>query len=88
MSTPGANPFPEAEYSDEGRRAKYQGIGMVSIFVDAHGYPQNPQVLRSPGMGLDEKAQEDVRRYRFKPAMKDGRPVPVIITVEVDFRLY
>jgi len=40
------------------------------------------------GMGLDEKALEAVRRYRFKPAMKDGRPVAVIMTVEVDFRLY
>ena len=79
---------PEAEFSDEARRAKYQGICMVSIIVDTHGYPQNPRVVRSVGMGLDEKALEAVRRYRFKPAMKDGRPVAVIMTVQVDFRLY
>ena len=79
---------PEAEFSDEARRAKYQGICMIAIIVDTHGYPQNPRVVRSLGMGLDEKALSAVRRYRFKPAMKDGRPVAAMITVEVDFRLY
>jgi protein TonB len=44
--------------------------------------------MQALGMGLDEKALEAVRRYRFKPAMKDGRPVPVRITVEVDFRMF
>jgi outer membrane biosynthesis protein TonB len=45
-------------------------------------------VVRSLGMGLDEKALEAVSRYRFKPALKNGKPVPAIITVEVNFRLY
>jgi len=79
---------PEAEFSDEARRSKYQGICMISIIVDARGYPQNPKVIRSLGMGLDEKALEAVQRYRFKPAMKDGKPVASTISVEVDFRLY
>jgi periplasmic protein TonB len=79
---------PEAEFSDEARRSKYQGICMISIIVDAHGYPQNPRVLQSLGMGLDEKALDAVGRYRFKPALKDGRPVPVRIAVAVNFRLY
>ena len=61
---------------------------MISIIVDSRGYPQSPRVVRSLGMGLDEKALDAVRRYRFKPAMKDGKPVPVMITVEVNFRLY
>jgi TonB family protein len=79
----------EAEFSDEARRAKYQGICLISIIVDAQGNPQNPRVVRALGMGLDEKALEAVRKYKFKPAMKDGKtPVPVMITVEVDFRLY
>jgi protein TonB len=79
---------PEAEFSDEACRNKYQGVCMISVIVDAHGYPQNPRVARSLGMGLDEKALEAVQRYRFKPAMKDGKPVPVMILVEVNFRLY
>lgn len=79
----------EAEFSDEARRAKYQGVCLVALIVDAQGMPQNVHVIRPLGMGLDEKAIEAVRKYRFKPAMKDGKtPVPVPITVEVNFRLY
>jgi TonB family protein len=79
----------EAEFSDEARRAKYQGVCIVSLIVDAQGNPQNPRVVRPLGMGLDEKALEAVRKYKFKPAMKDGKtPVPVMINVEINFRLY
>ena len=80
---------PEAEFSDEARRAKYQGVCLISLIVDTQGNPQNPRVIRALGMGLDEKALEAVRKYKFKPAMKEGRtPVPVMITIEVNFRLY
>ncbi|MDR3736991.1 MAG: energy transducer TonB [Acidobacteriaceae bacterium] len=79
---------PEAEFSDEARRAKYQGICVISVIVDAHGNPQDPRVVRTLGMGLDEKALEAVRKYKFKPAMKGNQPVPVRINVEVNFRLY
>lgn len=79
---------PEAEFSDEARRAKYQGVCMISVIIDAHGNPQNARVLRSLGMGLDEKALEAVRKYRFKPALRQGRPVAVLITVAVNFRLF
>lgn len=79
---------PEAEFSDEARRQRYQGVCLISLIVDARGNPQNPRVMQALGMGLDEKALEAVRRYRFKPATKDGRPVPVRITVEVDFRMF
>jgi TonB family protein len=79
----------EAEFSDEARRAKYQGVCLVALIVDAQGNPQNIHVVRSLGMGLDEKAMEAVRKYKFKPALKDGRtPVAVYATVEVDFHLY
>jgi TonB family protein len=79
---------PEAEFSDEARRNKHQGVCMIAIIVDARGYPQNPRVIQSLGMGLDEKALEAVLKYRFKPAMKDGRPVASMISVAVDFRLF
>ena len=79
---------PEAEFSDEARRQKYQGICMISLIVDAHGNPRNARVVRPIGMGLDEKALQAVQLYRFKPAMKDGHPVPVAITVAVNFRLF
>jgi len=79
---------PEAELSDEARRAKYQGVCMVGLIVDVKGNPRNVHILRSLGMGLDEKAMEAVRKYKFKPAMRDGKtPVPVYVNVEVPFRL-
>jgi TonB family protein len=89
VSTPVLIHSVEAEFSDEARRAKYQGVCLVSIIVDRNGVPQNPRVVRPLGMGLDEKALEAIKQYRFKPAMKDGKTaVPVMINVEIDFRLY
>lgn len=79
---------PTAEFSDEARRQRFQGACIVSIIVDAHGNPQNLRVIRSLGMGLDEKALDAVQKYRFKPAMKDGKPVASYVSVEVDFHLY
>jgi TonB family protein len=78
----------QVEFSDEARRAKYQGICLLSLIVDTNGMPQNVHVERPLGYGLSEKAVEAVHKYRFKPAMKDGMPVPVIIHVEINFRLY
>ena len=79
---------PDAEFSDEARRAKYQGVCEISVIIDAQGNPQSPRVVRPLGMGLDEKALAAVMRYRFKPAKKDGRPVAARIAVMVNFRLY
>ena len=79
---------PEAEFSDEARRNKFQGVCMISVIIDAHGNPWNPRVIRPLGMGLDEKALEAVRKYRFKPAMKNGKPVASRIAVAVNFRLF
>jgi TonB family protein len=79
---------PEAEFSDDARRQKYQGACTISVIIDAQGNPQNPRVIQPLGMGLDEKALAAVMRYRFKAAKKDGKPVAVRISVIVNFRLY
>ena len=80
---------PEAAYSDEARRKKIQGVCLVGLIVDAQGNPQNVHVVRTLGMGLDEKAVEAVRRYKFKPATSDGvTPMSMYVNVEVNFRLY
>lgn len=80
---------PEAHYSDPARRKRISGICLISMIVDAQGMPQNPRVVRTIGYGLDEKALEAVTHYRFKPALKAGfEPVPVILAIEVNFRLY
>jgi periplasmic protein TonB len=79
---------PDPEFSDEARRAKYQGVCVVSLIVDAQGNPQRVQVVRHLGMGLDEKAVEAVKQYRFKAATLQGKPVPVEVNIEVNFRIY
>ena len=78
----------EAHFTDAARRAKYQGTCLISLIVDRNGLPQNTRVLKTLDYGLDQNATAAVSRYRFKPAMKNGEPVPVMITVEVNFKLY
>jgi protein TonB len=79
---------PDPEFSDEARRAKFQGICVVSLVVDAQGNPQRVQVVRHLGMGLDQKAVDAVNQYRFRPATFQGKPVPVEVNIEVTFRIY
>ncbi|MGD0973370.1 MAG: energy transducer TonB [Candidatus Korobacteraceae bacterium] len=88
VSAPRALDAPDPEYSEEARKAKYQGTVVLWMVVDPNGAPQQVRVTRKLGMGLDEKAIEAVRKWKFEPAMKDGKPVAVQISVEVNFRLY
>ena len=77
----------EPEYSEEARKAKFQGTVLLYIEVNDRGLPQNPRIIRALGMGLDEKAIEAVMKWRFQPGRKDGKPVTVAAQVEVNFRL-
>ncbi|HWX53194.1 MAG TPA: energy transducer TonB [Verrucomicrobiae bacterium] len=79
---------PEPEFSEEARKAKYQGVVVLEVIVGTDGRVHNPRVVRSLGMGLDEKAREGVLTWKFDPATKDGRPVAVQMNVEVAFNLY
>jgi TonB family protein len=88
VSAPRALSTPDPEYSEEARKAKYQGTVILWLIVDSAGQPKDIKIARSLGMGLDEKAVEAVRHWKFEPAMKDGHPVAVQINVEVNFRLY
>lgn len=88
VSAPHAIYDPDPEYSEEARNAKYQGTVVLWVVVGADGKARDIRVQRSLGMGLDEKAIEAVRRWKFEPAMKDGQPVAVQVNIEVNFRLY
>jgi periplasmic protein TonB len=79
---------PDPEYSEEARKAKYQGTCVLYLVVGPDGRPRDIRVQRTLGLGLDEKAIEAVKTWRFDPALKDGKPVAVAINVEVSFRLY
>ena len=77
----------EPEYSEEARKAKYQGTVVLAIQVGEDGRAHNIRVIRSLGLGLDEKAIEAVRQWRFNPGMCNGQAVDVKASVEVNFRL-
>jgi TonB family protein len=76
------------EYSAEAKAAKFNGIVLVNLIVDEKGMPQNVHVVRGVGNGLDEKAVESVKKYRFRPAREAGKPVPVMLNVEVNFQIF
>jgi TonB family protein len=79
---------PEPEYTAEAKKAKFMGVVTVSIIVDKNGIPQNVHVTRGVGMGLDEKAVEAVKLYKFKPGMENDRPVAVYMNIEVNFEIF
>ena len=77
----------EPEYTDEARRAKIQGTVVLHIEVDTRGQAQNITVRQSLGLGLDERAIEAVRRWRFRPGYRNGEPWVTAAMVQVNFRL-
>ena len=77
----------EPEYSEVARAAKYQGTVTLQVEVGPDGLAHNVQVVRSLGMGLDQKAIDAVSRWQFQPGTKDGQPVTVLANIEVNFRL-
>jgi len=87
ISAPQALATPDPEYTEEARNAKTQGMCVLRLIVDDQGNPRDIRVVRGLGFGLDAKAIDAVKQWRFQPAMKDGRPVSVLISVEVGFHL-
>ena len=79
----------DPEFSEEARKAKFQGLCVLTIIVEADGTPSNIRIRGGLGMGLDEKAIEAVKKWRFRPSMKNGHPVRYgPVEVDVDFHLY
>ena len=77
----------DPEFSEEARRAKHQGVVVLTIEVDYSGHVRNVKVRQSLGMGLDEKAIEAVSHWRFRPGILDGKPVTTEAVVQVNFQL-
>jgi TonB family protein len=76
------------DYTAEARAKKFNGNVQVYLWIDPNGNPSHVRVVRGVGMGLDEKAVEAVRQYKFKPAMQDGKPVKVDMYIDVNFSLF
>lgn len=79
---------PEPEFSDEARKAKFSGTVVLGVIVGTDGRTHDIRVVQSLGMGLDEKAIEAIRQWRFEPSRKDGIAVAVLVDIEVNFHLY
>jgi TonB family protein len=75
------------EFSQQARKAKFSGNVEVYLWVEKDGHPSHVRVVKGVGMGLDEKAVESVRQYKFKPATLDGKPVTVDLYVDVNFQM-
>jgi len=88
ITPPRAIYAPNPEYTDKARRAKVNGIVIVSLIVTPEGNARDVQVIQSLTPDLDKKAVEAVSKWKFKPATKDGQPVAVQIKAEASFRLY
>jgi TonB family protein len=77
-----------ALYTEAARKAKVQGTCVVSVVVDRHGMPQDPHVIKCLDYGLGQSAIDAISKYRFRPAIKEGEPVPIRINFEINIRLY
>ena len=76
-----------AQFSDEARTERIQGVVLITTIVDEQGMPTDIRVVRGLGHGLDENAVAAVSQYRFRPATFDGKPIAVRITIEISFHL-
>jgi protein TonB len=77
----------DPEYSEEARKARYQGVVVLQAVVRKDGRVDVLQLVRSLGFGLDQNAIEALKQWRFRPAMKDGRPIDFALNVEVRFNI-
>lgn len=88
VTAPRAIYTPEPEFSEEARKTKYQGTVVLRLIVGTDGRPRDIGIVQSLGMGLDEKAIEALRLWRFEPGRKAGVAVAVLVNIEVNFHLY
>jgi TonB family protein len=80
--------MPDPEYSEEARRAHYQGSVVLNLTVAPDGTVKEVCLDQVLGMGLDEKAVAAVRSWKFEPATENSVPVAVRTSAETEFRLY
>jgi TonB family protein len=76
-----------AVYTEEAKRSRIQGVVRLALFVDENGKAQGIRVEHALDSGLDQEAIKAVRGWRFRPGERDGRPVRVMVHVEITFSL-
>jgi protein TonB len=75
------------DYTDEARRRGIEGDVLIEIVVRRDGSVGNVRLLQGLGAGLDQRAMDAVRQWRFRPAERFGTPVDVMVEVAVEFKL-
>jgi TonB family protein len=88
INAPRAIKSPDSDYDEIARSLKLAGELRLSLVVDESGKPQRILITRPLGAGMDERAVDAVRHWAFEPATRDGKPVPVALSVDISFRLY
>jgi TonB family protein len=79
--------MPGPQYTQEALDAKAEGVVLLSATIGIDGTPAEIHVVSGLGRGLDEKAVEALRQWRFNPGLRNGKPIPVQATIEIKFRL-
>lgn len=79
---------PEVDYTEQAREAKLEGVCVVRIFIDTDGKPKSVVVIKKLGMGLDERAVETIKKWRFEPGRQYGKPVPSYLTLNLEFKIF
>jgi TonB family protein len=77
---------PDPTYPKKARKPRHQDIVVLWLVVGRDGLPRDVRVARSLSPEFDEAAMDAVKKWKFDPATKDGKPVPVMINVEITFR--
>jgi TonB family protein len=77
----------DPEYSEEARKVRLQGTVRLRIVIDTHGQAENITISQSLGLGLDDRAVDAVKKWKFIPAKVNGKPTAVVADVDVNFRL-
>ena len=78
---------PDPDYSEDARKARFQGVVTLQAVVRKDGSVDVVGVVHSPGYGLDQEAVKSVRQWRFRPGTRNGRPVDIQLSIEVNFRI-
>ncbi|HEX9737565.1 MAG TPA: energy transducer TonB [Thermoanaerobaculia bacterium] len=78
---------PGPRYTEEARKSRIQGMVILRTVIDEEGNVAAAEVVKGLPFGLTESALETIRTWRYQPAVKGNRPVPVYLNVLVNFRL-
>ena len=79
--------YPSPLYTEIARKARIQGVVIVEAIIDKKGDVTNVKILKGLPMGLDLAAVDAIKRWKFKPATLNGKPVAVIYNLTVNFQL-